>query len=165
MFIERIPNRNSPPAILLREAWREGKKIRKRTIANLTHWPSAKVEALRCVLKKETLGATKEAFLIERSIPHGHGEAVLGTIKKLGLDGLLASTRCRERDLVLAMIAERLIHHCSKLATTRLWHMTTLAEELGVSDADEDDLYEAMDWLVGRQQRIEKKLAARPPPG
>jgi len=161
MFIERIPNRNSPPAILLREAWREGKKIRKRTIANLTHWPSAKVEALRCVLKNETLVASKEAFLIERSIPHGHVEAVLGTIKKLGLDGLLASMRCRERDLVLAMIAERLIHPCSKLATTRLWHMTTLAEELGVSDADEDDLYEAMDWLLARQQRIEKKLAAR----
>jgi len=161
MFIERIPNRNSPPAILLREAWREGKKIRKRTIANLTHWPSAKVEALRCVLKNETLVASKEAFLIERSIPHGHVEAVLGTIKKLGLDRFLASTRCRERDLVVAMIAERLIHPCSKLATTRLWHMTTLAEDLGVSDADEDDLYEAMDWLLARQQRIEKKLAAR----
>jgi transposase len=161
MFIERIPNRNSPPAILLREAWREGKKIRKRTIANLTHWPLAKVEALRCVLKNETLVASKEAFVIERSIPHGHVETILGTIKKLGLDGLIASTRCRERDLVVAMIAERLIHPCSKLATTRLWHMTTLSEELGVSDADEDDLYEAMDWLLGRQQRIEKKLAAR----
>ena len=161
MFIERIPNRNSPPAILLREAWREGKKIRKRTIANLTHWPSAKVEALRCVLKNETLVASKEAFIIERSLPHGHVEAVLGTIKKLGLDRLIASTGCRERDLVLAMIVERLIHPCSKLATTRLWHMTTLSEELGVSDADEDDLYEAMDWLLGRQQRIEKKLAVR----
>jgi transposase len=160
MFIERIPNRNSPPAILLREAWREGKKIRKRTIANLTNWPSEKVEALRCVLKNETLVASKEAFVIKRSIPHGHVEAILGTIKKLGLDGLIASTRCRERDLVVAMIAERLIYPCSKLATTRLWHMTTLSEELGVADADEDDLYEAMDWLLGRQQRIEKKLAA-----
>jgi transposase len=161
MFIERIPNRNSPPAILLREAWREGKKIRKRTIANLTHWSSEKVEALRSVLKDETLVASKEAFVIERSIPHGHVEAVLGTIKKLGLDSLVASTRCRERDLVVAMIAERLIHPCSKLATTRLWHMTTLSEQLGVSDADEDDLYKAMDWLLGRQQRIEKKLTAR----
>src|SRR5512136_1835395 len=161
MFIESIPNRNSPPAILLREAWREGKKIRKRTIANLTNWPSEKVEALRCVLKNETLVASKEAFVIERSIPHGHVEAVLGAIKKLGLDGLIASTRCRERDLVVAMIAERLIHPCSKLATTRLWHTTTLAEELGVTEADEDDLYEAMDWLLARQDRIEKKLAAR----
>jgi transposase len=161
MFIERIPNRNSPPAILLREAWREGKKIRKRTIANLTTWPSEKVEALRCVLKNETMVASKEAFIIERSIPHGHVEAILGSIKKLGLDGLIASTRCRERDLVVAMIAERLIYPCSKLATTRLWHMTTLAEELGVTDSDEEDLYEAMDWLLGRQQRIEKKLSVR----
>ena len=161
MFIERVPNRNSPPAILLREAWREGKKIRKRTLANLTHWPSAKVEALRCLLKNETLVASREAFVIERSIPHGHVEAVLGAIKKLGLDGLIASTRSRERDLVVAMIAERLIHPCSKLATTRLWHTTTLAEELGVADADEDDLYEAMDWLLARQDRIEKKLAGR----
>jgi transposase len=161
MFIERVPNRNSPPAILLREAWREGEKIRKRTLANLTHWPSAKVEALRCLLKNETLVASREAFVIERSIPHGHVEAVLGAIKKLGLEGLIASTRCRERDLVVAMIAERLIHPCSKLATTRLWHTTTLAEELGVADADEDDLYEAMDWLLARQDRIEKKLAGR----
>jgi hypothetical protein len=161
MFIERIPNRNSPPAILLREAWREGKKIRKRTIANLSHWPSEKVEALRCVLKNETVVVPKETFVIERSIPHGHVEAILGTVKKLGLDGLISSTHSRERDLVVGMVAERLIHPCSKLATTRLWHMTTLAEELGVTDADEDDLYKAMDWLLARQQRIEKKLAAR----
>jgi transposase len=161
MFIERIPNRNSPPAILLREAWREGKKIRKRTIANLTHWSSEKVEALRCVLKNETVVVPKETFVIERSIPYGHVEAILGTVKKLGLDGFISSTHSRERDLVVGMVAERLIHPCSKLATTRLWHMTTLAEELGVTDADEDDLYEAMDWLLARQQRIEKKLAAR----
>jgi hypothetical protein len=88
-------------------------------------------------------------------------EAVVGTIKKLGLDQLIASTRCRERDLVVAMIAVSLIHPCSKLATTQLWHMMTLSEEMGVSDTDEDDLYDAMDWLLGRQKRIEKKLAAR----
>jgi len=105
--------------------------------------------------------AGKEAFIIEQSIPHGHVEAVLGTIKKLGLDDLIASRRSRERDLVVAMIVERVLHPCSKLATTRLWHTTTLAEELGVVDADEDDLYEAMDWLLARQDRIEKKLAAR----
>ena len=98
---------------------------------------------------------------MSESIPHGHVEAVLGTIKKLGLDELIGSRRSRERDLVVAMIAERLLHPCSKLATTRLWHTTTLAEELGVTDADEDDLYEAMDWLLARQDRIEKKLAAR----
>ena len=161
MFIDIVPNRNSPPAILLREAWREGKKVRKRTVANLTGWPRDKVEALRRVLRNESLVAPEEAFAIEQSLPHGHVEAVLGTIRKLGLERLISSTRCRERDLVVAMVAERLIHPCSKLATTRLWHSTTLAEELGVSDADEDDLYEAMDWLLARQEGIEKKLAAR----
>lgn len=161
MYIDRVPNRNSRPAILLREAWREGNKIRKRTIANLTNWPQEKIEALGRVLKGETMVGRDEAFVIERSIPHGHVEAVLGTIKKIGLDGLISSKRCGERDLVVAMIAERLLLPCSKLATTRLWHTTTLAEELGVADADEDDMYEAMDWLLSRQGRIEKKLAAR----
>jgi len=161
MYIESIPNRNSPPAILLREAWREGKRIRKRTVANLSHWPCEKVEALRRLLKDEPMRSVKESFLIEQSRPHGHVEAVLGMIKKLGLDALIASKGSRERDLVVAMIAERVLHPCSKLATTRLWHTTTLAEELGVTDADEDDLYEAMDWLLARQDRVEKKLAAR----
>jgi transposase len=161
MYIESIPNRNSPPAILLREAWREGKRIRKRTIANLSQWPFEKVEALRRLLRDEPVVAAQEAFVIEQSIAHGHVEAVLGTIKKLGLDELIGSRRSRERDLAVAMIAERLLHPCSKLATTRLWHTTTLAEELGVTDADEDDLYEAMDWLLARQDRIETKLAAR----
>ena len=151
MFIDIVPNRNSTPAILLREAWREGKKVRKRTVANLTGWPRDKVEALRRVLKNEPLVVQEEAFAIEQSLPHGHVEAVLGTIRKLGLERLISSVRCRERDLVVAMVAERLIHPCSKLATTRLWHSTTLAEELGVSDADEDDLYEAMDWLLGNK--------------
>ena len=161
MYIDIVPNRNSPPAILLREALRDGKKTRKRTIANLTDWPSKKVETLRRLLKNESLVSPEEAFCVERSIPHGHVEAILGTIKKLGIDRLLASVRCRARDLVVAMIAERLIHPCSKLATTRLWHTTTLAEELGVVDANEDDLYGALDWLLARQERIEKKLADR----
>jgi transposase len=161
MFIDIVPNRKSPPAILLREAWREGQKVRKRTVANLSDWPKEKVEALRRVLKNEPLMAPEEAFTIEQSLPHGHVEAILGTIRKLGLERLISPTPCRERDLVVAMVAERLIHPCSKLATTRLWHSTTLAEELGVSDADEDDLYEAMDWVLARQEGIEKKLAAR----
>ncbi len=105
--------------------------------------------------------SAREAFVVERTIPHGHVEAVLGTIRKLGLDSIITSKRCRERDLVVAMIAERLIQPCSKLATTRFWHTTTLAEELNVSDADEDDLYDAMDWVLARQDSIEKKLAAR----
>ncbi len=161
MYIDKVPNRGSPPAILLRKAWREGKKIRKKTLDNLSKWPPEKVEALRRVLRGETLVPVGEAFATERTVPHGHVEAVLGTIGKLGLDKLVASKRCRERDVVIAMVAEQLIHPCSKLATTRLWHTTTLAEELNVQDADEDELYEAMDWLLRRQGRVERKLAKR----
>lgn len=161
MYIEIVPNRNSRPAVLLREGWREGKKVYKRTLANLTDWSPARIEALRRVLKNEPVLSPQELFVTERSLPHGHVQAVLDTIKRLELDTLIAPKRSRERDLVLAMIAERLIHPCSKLATTRLWHTTTLAEELNVSEATEDDLYEAMDWLLERQGRIEQKLAAR----
>jgi transposase len=161
MYIEIVPNRNSRPAVLLREGWREGKKVCKRTIANLTDWPSRKVELLRRVLKEEPLVSPAEAFSIERSLAHGHVEAVLETIYRIGLDQLIGTKRTRERDLVVAMIVERLIRPCSKLATTRMWYTTTLAETLKVGDADEDELYEAMDWLLARQGRIEKKLAAR----
>ncbi len=161
MYIETVPNRNSPPAILLREGWREGKKIRKRTLANLSDWPKHKIEALRRLLRNEVLVSPKDLFATERTLPHGHVEAVVGTIRKLGLDVMISSKRCRQRDLVVAMIAERLLHPCSKLATTRMWHTTTLAQELRVEDADEDDLYQAMDWLLARQQQIEQKLAAR----
>ena len=161
MYIEIVPNRNSPPAILLREGWREGKKVCKRTLANLSDWSQARIDALRRVLKNESLLAPAQAFTIERSIPHGHVQAVLGAIKRIGLDTLIAAKRSRVRDLVLAMVVERLVHPCSKLATTRLWHTTTLAQELAVAEASEDDLYEAMDWLRERQARIEGKLAAR----
>jgi transposase len=161
MYIETVPNRNSRPAVLLREGWREGNKICKRTLANLSDWSQARIEALRRVLKNEPLLSPEAAFVIERSLPHGHVQALLSAIKRIGLDSLIAAKRVRERDLVLAMIVERLIHPCSKLATTRLWHSSTLAEELGVSDATEDDLYAAMDWLLRRQARIEQKLAAR----
>jgi len=161
MYVETVPNRNSPPAILLREGWREGKKTLKRTLANISDWPQPKVETLRRLLRDETLVSPDDLFTTERTLPHGHVEAILGTIRKLGLDSIISSKRCRERDLVLAMIAERLIYPCSKLATTRQWHTTTLAEELSVQDADEDDLYEAMDWLLERKQRIENKLAKR----
>jgi len=160
MHVEWVPNRGRRPTILLRETWREGKQVKKRTIANLTDWPLEKIEALRKVLKGEAV-VTETAVAVEESLPHGQVEAVVGTIRKLGLDTFIASKPCRERDLVLAMIAARLIHPSSKLATTRLWHTTTLAEELGVSDADEDELYHALDWLHARQERIEKKLAAR----
>ena len=159
MYIDIVPNRKSPPAVLLREGWREGKKVRKRTLTNLSHWPPGKVEALRRVLKGERLVRPDEAFAIERSLPHGHVAALLAMTGKIGLDRLIASEPCRERNLVLAMILERLIQPASKLATTRLWHTTTLARKLGVEGADEDDLYRAMDWLLERQEPIEQRLA------
>ena len=161
MYIETVPNRNSPPAVLLREGWREGKKTLKRTIANLSDWPKHKIETFRRLLRDEVLVSPADLFETERTLPHGHVDAIMGTIRKIGLDCAISSKRCPERDLVLAMIVERLVHPCSKLATTRLWHSTTLAEDLSVQDADEDDLYEAMDWLLVRQERIEKKLAER----
>lgn len=159
MYIESVPNRNSRPAILLRESRREGKKIIKRTVANLSDWPEEQIEAMRKVLKGQLGGA--ENFAIERSRPHGHVEAVLGFMRQLGVEKLLASRACRERDLVMAMLAQRLLEPCSKLATTRAWHSTTLAQELRVEDADADELYAALDWLRARQERIENKLAKR----
>jgi transposase len=161
MYIEIVPNRNSPPAILLREGWREGGKTRKRTLANLSAWPESQIECLRRVLRGETLVSPQDRLTTARTVPHGHVEAILAMIRRLGLEGVIASQRCRERDLVVGMIVQRLIDPCSKLATTRAWHTTTLATELGVEEASEDDLYTAMDWLRARQERIEKKLAAR----
>jgi transposase len=161
MYIETVPNRNSPPAILLREGWREGGKTRKRTLANLSHWPQPKIETLRRLLRDEELVSPQDLFTTRQTLPHGHVEAILAMICKLGLDSVIASQRSRERDLVVAMIAQRLIAPSSKLGTTREWHTTTLAEELGVKEASEDDLYEAMDWLLARKKRIEKKLAGR----
>jgi ribosomal protein L35 len=161
MYIETVPNRNSPPAVLLREGWRQGSKTLKRTLANLSHWPQQKIDAFRRLLQDEPLVSPQDLFRTQKTLPHGHVEAILMAMRQLGLDSLLAAKRCRERDLVMAMIAARLLHPCSKLATTREWHTTTLAEELSVTDATEDDLYQAMDWLLDRQPRIEKKLAAR----
>ena len=161
MYIETVPNRGSPPAILLREARREGKKIVKRTLANLSHWPGEQVEAFRLLLRGERLVPAGELFRVERTLPHGHVEAILGMIEKLGLDTVIASKRCRERDLILAMIVERLIHPRSKLANTRQWNDTTLSEELSVANVDVDELYDALDWLLARQSRIERKLASR----
>ena len=161
MHVEAVPNRGSHPTILLRQSYREGNRVRKRTLANLTPLPPDVIEILKRALRGEKLVPCDQAFAIERSMPHGHVEAILGTIRKIGLDTIIASKRSRERDLVVAMIAERLLHGRSKLASTRLWHSTTLAEELSLQDADVDELYEAMDWLLERQERIEKKLAAR----
>ena len=162
MYVETIPNRSSPPAILLRESTRIGEKVRKRTVANLSHWPQAKVQALRRVLRGENLDVgPRQSLAITTSLPHGHVKAILGVIRKLGLDTLIASRRCRHRDLVLAMIAARILFPVSKLDTVARWGQCTLAEELNVGEADEMELYQALDWLLGRQQAIEGKLAGR----
>ncbi len=161
MYIDIVPNRNSPPAVLLREGRREGDKIRKRTLANLSSLPVDQVEAIRRVLKGEKLVAVEDAFAVERSLPHGHVEAILAAFARLGIDKLIASRPSRQRSLVLAMIAQRLLDAGSKLACTRSWRNTTLGRELNVECADVDELYEALDWLLARQERIEKKLAAR----
>jgi transposase len=159
--VDTIPNRKSKPTVLLREHRREGTKIRKITLFNLTHWEPAQVEALRLSLAGKTLVPIEEALSFPRSLPHGHVEAILAAVGRLGLERLLDSRPSRQRDLVVAMIADRLIHSASKLATTRLWRDSTLADQLGVADADEDELYDALDWLLERQERIEKKLAKR----
>ena len=125
MYIETVPNRNSRPAVLLREGWREGGRVRKRTLANLTDWPAEKVQCLRQVLKGQLPVSPEEAFTIERSLPHGHVEAVLAMTRRLGLDRLIAPKRSPERDRVLAMVVGRLLHPGSKLAATRRWHTTT----------------------------------------
>ncbi|MHA1180664.1 MAG: IS1634 family transposase [Alphaproteobacteria bacterium] len=162
MYIDTVPNRNSPPAVLLRESHREGGKMVKTTIANLSKCPPEAVEALRLALRGVKLVPQEQGgFSVERSTPQGHVRAVLGMMRTLGMDTLLASRPCRERDLVMAMIAQRIVNPCSKLATTRLWRTTTLAQELDVEDADANALYDALDWLGKRQGRIEKKLAKR----
>jgi len=169
MYVERIPNRNSPPAILLRESYRDGDKIRKRTLANLSDWPAAKIEALRRVLRGDAVGpSSPEALTMRRSLPHGHVAAALGTLRKLGLERLLSQGgRQPEREVALcvAMIVARLIEPASKLATGRLLDDETatcsLGQVLGLGTVDEQQLYGALDWLVEQQERIEKGLARR----
>lgn len=166
MYIERVPNRNSPPAVLLRESYREGGKIRKRTLANLSKLPDTVIDNLRIVLKGgAAIENLSESFSVERSLPHGHVAAVLGTIKKLSLHNLIAPENSRKRALVLAMIVARILDPRSKLATARGLHSQTcfssLSEILGLEKADEDELYEAMDWLVSKQELIENELALR----
>jgi transposase len=146
---------------LLRRSFRVGAQVKHETLGNISHLPPDLVELVRRSLAGEKFLPATQAFLVERNLPHGHVQAVLGTLRRLGLDALLAPQASRQRDLALAMIAERVLDPCSKLATTRLWHTSTLAEELNVADATEDDLYRAMDWLLARQARVEKKLAAR----
>jgi transposase len=166
MFIDVVPNRDSPPAILLRESYRQGAKVRKKTLANLSHWPPAKIEALRAVLKgASTPFALEDAFHIARTRPHGHVAAVLGSLRKLELDTLIAPKRSRARDLCIAMIVGRILQPRAKLALSRALApetlQSTLGEVLAIENANEDELYEAMDWLLSRQEAIENALAKR----
>jgi hypothetical protein len=169
MYVERIPNRNSPPAILLRESYRDGDKIKKRTLANLSDWPAGKIEALRRVLRDEAVAPTdQQALSVLRSLPHGHVAAALGTLRKLGLDRLLSQggrQPHREVALCIAMAVARLIDPVSKLATARGLDDETatcsLGQMLELGAVDEQELYATLDWLVGQQERIEQALARR----
>ena len=164
MYIESVPNRNSPPAILLRESYREDGKIKKRTLLNLTDWPTELVEGFRTLLKGGKASPVgEEAIIVRRSFPHGHVAAVLGALRKIGLDRVLGPAGNRCRDLVIAMVVMRLLSPASKLATARMLDAatasTSLGEVLELGDVDENELYTALDWLGERQEHVEKALA------
>ncbi len=166
MYVVRVPNRGSPPAVLLRESYRQDGKVRNRTLANLSAWPEAKVDALTAVLKGQQPSTVLEGpFEITRSLPHGHVAAVLGTLRQLGLEELIDPAWSRQRDLVTAMAVAQVIEPDSKLAIARGLRAQTATSSLGgilhLGGADEDDLYAAMDWLAARQHRIEDALATR----
>ena len=166
MYIERVPNRNSPPAVLLRESYREGSKVRKRTLANLSKLPDHAVNGLQALLKGGvTIASLPDSFKITCSRPHGHVAAVLGSLKNTGLHNLISSENSRNLRLVLAMIIARIIDPRSKLATARGFNEKTcfssIGKILGIDGADEDELYLAMDWLLARQESIENNLAAK----
>ena len=146
---------------LLRRSYREGGSVKNETLGNLSHLPEALIDIIRRSLQGETFVPLAQAFEVTASRPHGHVQAVAAAMQRLGLASLVASKPSRERDLVLAMVASRILSPATKLATTRWWHTTTLAEDFGVADATEDDLYAAMDWLLAHQGTIQKKLAAR----
>lgn len=167
MYVVDVPNRKSRPATLLRESYREDGKVKNRTLANLSHWPRQKIDALKAVLKGAEIAADplSEAFEVVRSLPHGHVAATIGTLRKLRLDVMLATKASRQRQLCLAMIVARLLCPSSKLALVRSMSDETasssLGQVLGTSSIDEDDLYQAMDWLLARQVQIETALAKR----
>jgi transposase len=162
MYIAKIPNRNSPPAILLRESYRENGKVKSRTLANLSSLPPHSIEILRRSLKGENFVSSDAFEIIEDGSPaHGHVDAVMTAMRRLDFPKLISSRRSRQRDLIVAMVAARILEPKSKLSTTSWWADTTLPDILDVRDADEDDLYDAMDWLLDRQSSIEQKLADR----
>jgi transposase len=161
MHIDAIPNRGSRPTYLLRESYREGSRVRKRTLANLSALSDAQIRAIRAVLAGEHLGPVAEHFEVLASRPHGAVHAVRVAMQRLGIESLIASRPSPMRTLVCALVAARIVAPHTKLATTRWWHSCTLAEEFGVTEADEDDLYAAMDWLLERQDTIQSRIAAR----
>jgi len=162
MYIDVIPNRNSPPAILLRETQRDGKRAIKTTLANLSALPPDAIAALRIILKGgQLVEATSEQFVVERSLPCGHVRAIKTAMEKLGMAELISAKPCRERNVVLAMLAQRIVRPGSKLESAALFADTTLANDFNVTGIDEDGLYATMDWLLERQSFIEKKLAKR----
>lgn len=165
MYVTRVPNRSSPPAILLRESFRAGDKVKTRTLANLSHWPEAKIAALRAVLKDEPVRAAGGELAIQRSLPHGHVAAVLGTARQLGLHRLLARRPARLAKLALAMIVARVLEPAAKLATARGLSAASAAHSLGavlgLGEVDVDALYAALDLLVEAQPKIEAALAKR----
>ena len=166
MHIDAVPNRGSRPTYLLRESYRDGKHVRKRTLANLSTLSDEQLESIRAALSGKPVrqvGRIDELFQVVDSRAHGHVQAVLTAMRRLGFESLISPDPSPERDVVCAMVAARVIEPNSKLATQRWWHYTTIPDELGavVKEADEDVLYDAMDWLLERQQTIEKELAAR----
>jgi hypothetical protein len=166
MYIEAVPNRHSPPAILLRESYRQGGKIKKRTLLNLSDWPADRIAGFKMLLKGGTvIPSDHQAITIIRSLPHGHVATALGTARKIGLDRLLGPDGNRCRDLVLALVVSRLLEPGPKLAAARTLSPDTASsspgEELGLGMVDEDELYSALDWLAVRQPAIETGLAKR----
>ena len=161
MHIDGVPNRTSRLTYLLRESYREGKKVRKRTLANLSALSDEQIESIRAVLAGHSVRPVEQLWQITRSRAHGFVQAVRVAMQRLRFESLIASRPSAERDAVCAMVAARILSPHTKLATTRWWHTTTLPEEFGVMQADENDLYAAMEWLVERQAPIQKKLAAR----
>jgi Transposase DDE domain len=164
MYIEAVPNRDSPPAILLRESYREGGKVKKRTLLNLSDWPADRIAGFKMLLKGGTvIPRDQQAIIITRSLPHGHVAAALGTARKIGLDRVLGPNGNRCRDLVLALAVNRLLEPGSKLAAARALSPDTasssLGQQLGLGMVDEDELYTALDWLAVRQPAIERALA------
>jgi transposase len=161
MHIDGVPNRTSRPTYLLRESYREGKKVRKRTLANLSALTDEQIESIRAVLSGQSVCPVEQLWQTIRSRPHGAVHSVRVAMQKLGFESLIAARAGPQRDAVCAMVAARILSPHTKLATTRWWHTTTVPEEFGVGDMDENDLYAAMDWLLERQGTIEKKLAVR----